>query len=201
MSQVFGKKDTVAKSWSDMWEEDEEEEREATLRARREINARGFSHESVKEEVPPVPALPLELKRPSDLNARSQRTPRRISSYSKLSENETLPWQPKTPKRSSPKLFPVDKWSELGNRRRNPTGTTEAPLTATKKSTTTQGSITKKRSGSTAQDQSWHRRQSRNKSNKSRPAYLDQDWRQHKVIDSSEDEDHEWVGGWRNFHL
>lgn len=201
MSQVFGKEDTVAKSWSDMWEEDEEEEREATLRARREMNARGFSHESRKEEAPPVPALPMELKRPSDLNARSQRTPRRISSHSKLNENEPLPWQPKTPKRSSPKLFPVDKWSELGNRRRNPTGPTEASVTATKKRTTTQGSITKKRSGSTAQDQPWHRRQSRNKSNKSRPAYLDQDWRQHKVIDSSEDEDHEWVGGWRNFHL
>ena len=47
MSQIFGNKDTVAKSWSDMWEEDEEEEeRESTLRARREVNARGFSHES-----------------------------------------------------------------------------------------------------------------------------------------------------------
>ncbi|KAK5941862.1 cAMP-dependent protein kinase catalytic subunit [Knufia obscura] len=196
MSQVFGKKDTVAKSWSDMWEEDEEEEREATLRARREINARGFSHESVKDDVPPVPALPMGLKRSSDLNARSQRTPRRVSPHVKVNENEPLLWQPKTPRRSSPK--PADKWSELGNRRRNPTGPIEAPLTATKKRTLTQGSMTKKRSGSAAQEQSWHRRQSRNKS---RPAHLDQDWRQQKVIDSSEDEDHEWVGGWRNFHL
>jgi len=171
------------------------------LRARREINARGFSHESVKDDVPPVPALPMELKRPADLNARSDRTPRRVSSYSRLDENEPVRSQLKTQKQASPKLSPVDKWSELGNRRRNPTGPTEAPLTGTKKRTLTQGSTTKKRSGSTAQDQPWNRRQSRNKSNKSRPAYLNQDWRQQKVIDSSEDEDHEWVGGWRNFHL
>jgi len=202
MSQIFGKKDTVAKSWSDMWEEDEEEEeREATLRARREINSRSFSHESVKEEAPPVPIFPMEVKRPSDLNARSQRTPRRVRSPSTLNENEPLPWQPKTPKQASPNLCPVDKWSELGNRRRNPTRPTEAPLTVPKKRTMTQSSMPKKTSVSTAQDQPWNRRQSRNKSNKSRPAYLNQDWRQQKVIDSSEDEDHEWVGGWRNFHL
>jgi len=204
MSQIFGKKDSVAKSWSDMWEEDEEEEeREAQLRARREINSRGFSHESVKEEMPPpVPVLPLEAKRPSELNIQSRpyRTPRKVSSQQKLDENIPFTSQPKTPKRTSPKQFPMDKWAELGNRRRNPIG--EAPLTVTKKrSTTISSTTTKKRSGSTAQDQPWHRRQSRNKSNKSRPAYLDQDWRQHKVVDSSEDEDHEWVGGWHNFHL
>lgn len=202
MSQVFGKKDTVAKSWSEMWEEDEEEEeREAATRARREINSRSFSHESVKEVVPPVPALPLEVKRPSAVNVQRQpyRTPRKVS-MTKLNENDPYVWQPKTPKRSSPKQFPVDKWAELGNRRRAPTGP-EVPLTVTNKRTLAQGSTTKKRSGSTAQDASWHRRHSRNKSNKSRAAYLNQDWRQHKVIDSSEDEDHEWVGGWHNFHV
>jgi len=201
MAQIFGKKDTVAKSWSDMWEEDEEEERESTLRARREINSRSFSHESARDGSSPVSALPMKVARPSDLNARSQCTPRRVGSPSRQNENESLLWQPKTPKRASPNLSTVDKWSELGNRRRNPTRPAEAALTMTKKTAMTQEAMPKKRSGSTAQEQSWHRRQSRNKSNKMRPAYLNQDWRQQKVIDSSEDEDHEWVGGWRNFHL
>lgn len=190
MSSIFGKKDSVAKSWSDMWEEDEEEEE--NLR-RQQINARSFSHESVKD-VPPVPALPMEVKNPSELNIQaSWRTPRKVASVSKLNDE---PY--KTPKRASPKHVPMDKWSELGNRRRNPTGP-ECLQSVTKKRCMTQTS-TKKRSGSNAQDQSF-RRQSRNKSNKSRPAHLNQDWRQQKVIDSSEDEDHEWVGGWHNFHL
>ncbi|KAK5098826.1 cAMP-dependent protein kinase catalytic subunit [Lithohypha guttulata] len=199
MSQVFDKKETVAKSWSDMWEEDEEEEeqeRAAALR-RREINSRGFSHESVKD-VPPMPPLPMTVKPASDLNVQaSWRTPRKVSSQSKLNENEPQTLQPKTPRRASPNQVPMDKWAALGNRRRNPTGP-EAPTSVTNKSTMTQTSI-KKRSGSTVQD-SWNRRQSRNKSNKSRPAYLNQDWRQQKVIDSSEDEDHEWVGVF-NLHL
>lgn len=191
MSSIFGKKDGVAKSWSDMWEEDEEEEE--TLR-RQEINSRGFSHESVKD-VPLVTSLPMEVKKPSDLNVQaSYCTPRKVASVPKLHDESYY----KTPRRASPNHVPMDKWSELGNRRRNPTGPAH-PQAVTKKRSMTQTS-TKNRSGSTTQDP-WHRRQSRNKSNKSRPAYLNQDWRQQKVIDSSEDEDHEWVGGWHNFHL
>lgn len=202
MSQIFGKKDTVAKSWSDMWEEDEEEEeREAELRTRREINSRGFSHESVKD-IPPVPPLPLELKKPSEVNAqpRHSKTPRKVPSQPKLDENDPCLWQPKTPRRASPKQVPIEKWADLGNRRRNPTNPEVPPTSVTKKRSLTQSSF-KKRTGSAVQECPFARRQSRNKSNKSRPAYLNQDWRQQKVVDSSEDEDHEWVGGWHNFHL
>lgn len=206
MSQIFGKKDSAAKSWSEMWEEDEEEEeREATLRARREMNSRSFSHESDKD-VPPVPALPMEHKAPSDLNVQpvSRRTPRKLSPTIKPivtgGENDPYAWQPKTPNKRSPKQVPMDKWAELGNRRRNPTGP-ELAQPVSKKRSLTQGSASQKRTGSSTQEGMWNRRQSRNKSNKSRPAYLDKDWRSQKVIDSSEDEDHEWVGGWHNFHL
>ena len=205
MASIFGKKDSVAKSWSDMWEEDEEEEeREAEYRARRELNARSFSHESVKEAEQPEPTKIVAVLHPADVNLPVQpyRTPRKVASHSKLQESL---WQPKTPKRTTP--LSIDKWSELGNRRRNPTPR-DTPLTVTKKRSTTMTSTTRKRNGSTAQQQQpqqenqpWNRRQSRNKSNKSRPAYLNQDWRSHKVIDSSEDEDHDWVGGWHNFHL
>lgn len=209
MSQIFGKKDTVAKSWSDMWEEDEEDaEREAALQARREINSRSFSRESVSG-IRTAPTILKEKQSTSNLNARPtgrqnvRKVPAPIKPSMGSNENDPFLWQPKSPKRS-PKHVPMDKWAELGNRRRNPTGSeTTLPMTPStiKKTNMTQSSMSKKRSGSTTQDQPWNRRQSRNKSNKSRPAYLDKDWRSHKVIDSSEDEDLEWVGGWHNFHL
>ena len=199
MAQIFSKKETVAKSWSDMWDEDEEEEEMLQLQTRRELNARSFSHESVKD-IPPVPVVPLELKKPSALNTQvASKTPRKVSSSSKLDENDPYSWQPKTPRRASPKQVPMDKWAALGNRRRAPTNP-EVPASANKKTLTSQ-SFSKKRNGSNTNECPFNRRSSRNKSNKSRPAYLNQDWRQQKVIDSSEDEDHEWVGGWQHFHL
>ncbi|KAL1889789.1 cAMP-dependent protein kinase catalytic subunit [Sporothrix stenoceras] len=57
MSLVFGRKDTVSKSWSDMWDEEEEEEEERLrqLEALKKLNARTWSNDSVKEE--PKPAI------------------------------------------------------------------------------------------------------------------------------------------------
>jgi serine/threonine protein kinase len=47
MSTVFGRrKDMVSKSWSDMWDEDEEEEQLKSMNAIKEINSRTWSHES-----------------------------------------------------------------------------------------------------------------------------------------------------------
>lgn len=196
LSSFLSKKDSVAKSWSDMWEEDEELEQEAAFRARREFNSRSFSNEiiteesdavSVTEETPPtlIPCYPQAPGQSSDA----------VDGH-KI--DESLPssaWLSKTPRKSS-KECPVDKWSELGNRRRQP-GVTEPPSSLPSKKIAAPG--TKKRTTSTLPETPYHRRQSRNKSSKSRPAYLDQDWRQRKVIDS--DDDHEWVGGWDNFHL
>lgn len=45
MASVFGKKETVAKSWSDMFDEDEEEE---LMERKAQNNARTFSHEEIK---------------------------------------------------------------------------------------------------------------------------------------------------------
>ena len=49
-ASIFGRSnDVVSKSWSDMWEEDEEdEERQKTVEIRQQLNSRTWSHESAK---------------------------------------------------------------------------------------------------------------------------------------------------------
>ena len=207
MSSVFGKKgeDTVAKSWSDMFEEDEEEsEREDDLKLRREHNSRSWSHESHRR-LPVPPGVLAESKSRSSSNARRSRTPKPTSSIKAsfgVNENDPFSWRARTP-RHSPKQEPVDKWAALGNKRRNPQADSETQTLAFKKRSMTTGSRKRPVSGLGYEQQPnnpWHRRDSRNKA---RPAHLNQDWRRQRVIDSSsgDESDHEWVGGWHNFHL
>lgn len=202
MSSVFGKKtDAVAKSWSDMFEEDEEEsEREAELKIRHERNSRSWSEDS-RKHLPVPPGVLTESKSRSSSNARRSRTPKPTSpikaSYG-VNENDPFGWRARTP-RHSPKQVPVDKWAALGNKRRNFQTEPEIQAWTTKKRSLTTGSRKRSTNGFGSDHHAWHRRDSRNKA---RPAYLDQDWRQHRVVDSSTDEeDHEWVGGWHNFHV
>lgn len=198
MSSIFGKKnDTVAKSWSEMFEEDEEEtEREraeADMEAKREYNSRTWSQDS-QVKLPVPPGVLTESKSRSSSNARRSRTPKplAIKPVSGTNENDPLAWRPKTPRRS-PKEVSVDKWAALGDKRRNFVAEVETKAPTTKKRSLTTGS--RKRPGQYFDN--WHRQ-------KQRPAFLNQDWRQQKVIDSSADEsEHEWVGGWDDstFHL
>ncbi len=205
MSSVFGKKtaETVAKSWSDMFEEDEEEsEREDTVKFRRQHNARSWSQDSQKR-LPVPPGVLAESKSRSSSNARRSRTPRPTSPVKAsfgLNENDPFLWRARTP-RQSPKQVPADKWAALGSKRRNMQAQADTQTLACKKRAMTTGSRKRPISGAGYElhQNPWQRRDSRNKT---RPAYLDQDWRQGRVIDSSGDEDDlEWVGGWHNFHL
>jgi len=100
-----------------------------------------------------------------------------------------------------------DKWAALGNKRRNFQTAKEGQPTTTKKPSMTMGWRKEASLGSSGFDYSaWHRRDSRGGA---RPAWLDQDWRreQHPLpahkssIDSSTDEEDQWVGGWHAFHL
>jgi serine/threonine protein kinase len=198
MSSIFGKKDTVAKSWSEMIEEDEEEreQSQAQLEARREINSRTWSQDSRKL---PVPAGVLtESKSRSSSNARRSRTPKPLSptKYSIVqNENDPVGWRARVQR--SPPQVPADKWAALGEKRRNYHGETDTQAPSTKKRSLTTGS--RKRPANSSDN--WHRRDSRH-AKQHRPAFLDQDWRQSKVVDSSTDEDDfEWVGGWKTFHL
>lgn len=204
MSSVFGKKnETVAKSWSDMFEEDEEEsEREADLKLRREQNSRSWSEDSHKR-LPVPPGVLTESKSRSSSNARRSRTPRPTSpTKASFGSNENDPFDGRaTTPRHSPTSAAVDKWAVLGNKRRNfqvDTDNQSRGWSAKKRSFTT-GSRKRSTNAAAFEQPAWHRRDSRIQA---RPAYLNQDWRQVKSIDSSTDEeDHEWVGGWHNFHL
>lgn len=204
MSSVFGKnKDTVAKSWSDMFEEDEEEsERELEFERRREKNHRSFSHESHREVLVPAGVL-TESKSRSSSNVRRSRTPRpALPSKPDVlgtDENDPFGWHVRTP-RHSPRQVPVDKWAALGHKRRNLPTDPEHQTAPYKKRSFTTGTRKKSMNAMGAEQPAWQRRDSRTRGRQ--PAYLNQSWRQHKVIDSSTDEeDHEWVGGWHNFHL
>lgn len=194
MSSVFGKKaDAVAQSWSDMFEEDEESEREdAAIRTRREQNARTWSQDSHKQ-LPVPPGVLVESKSRSSSNARRSQTPKPLSPIKPNETNENIDpsaWR----SRRSPRQVPADKWSALGEKRRKVPAESEAHSNLTKKRSMTTGS--RKRPVTTID--TWRRRDSR--ANKQRPAFLHQDWRKARVVDSDED-DHEWVGGWHNFHL
>lgn len=198
MSMIFGKqKDVVAKSWSEMFEEDaEESEREEERLKRHDRNSRTWSHDS-RSKAGMRPGVLTETKSRSSVNARRSRTPKPPSpSKAKFSpdENEPVNYQSR-PKRSPTKVVTADKWAALGNKRRNYQADAPRPLVATKRRSMTMGS----RPGRKPDQRPFYRRDSRDKT---RP-YLDQDWRQHKpVFDSSTDEeDQEWVGGWQHFHL
>lgn len=198
MASVFGKKDTVAKSWSDMFEEDEEqfEREQVELQARHEHNSRTWSQDSHKLPVPP--GVLTESKSRSSSNARRSRTPKPLSptKYSSVqNENDPTSWRARAQR--SPRQVPADKWAALGEKRRNYRSEAETRPLVTKKRSLTTGS--RKRPANHFDN--WHRRDSRH-TKQHRPAFLDQDWRQQKVVDSSADEDdNEWVGGWKTFHL
>jgi len=142
MSSVFGKnKDTVSKSWSDLWDEDIEEEEveaEKLLKARQLQNARSWSHESTHDDDTIRQGGPLQPKNSSSVNTQSTKpdlghimandidsdlvadgfffhdAPR------KAVEIQKQRYSPPS-KRSN-----VDKWSALGERRRAYTGSSES---------------------------------------------------------------------------
>ncbi|TQV92343.1 hypothetical protein V2A60_007032 [Cordyceps javanica] len=113
MSSVFGRRDPVSKSWSDMWDEDEEEvieQQRGTLKA---LNSRTWSHESVrdaeKENCEPVhEAAQINGDVDGDL----------VDGFFfhepiLPKPTETVPRYSPPPKRSN-----FDKWAALGERRR-----------------------------------------------------------------------------------
>lgn len=131
LASIFGKKgnSAVSKSWTDLWDEDEEEfvEHEEALKRRREYNSRTWSQES-KDSGPTLGRTGLsEIKNASTINSRTQ-TPRQDSAIVAeehpsvetdgfIFEDATV--APATPRYSPPsKRTIMDKWSALGNRRR-----------------------------------------------------------------------------------
>ena len=125
MSTVFGKKDNmVSKSWSDLWDEEEEEELED---ARRRFNERNLSTESIDEDLTIGRTGLSEIKNTAVTNARipsplhddlgvfgPASSSEDVNSFEKVTESSY-----KYPLYSPPaKRSMFDKWAALGNRRR-----------------------------------------------------------------------------------
>jgi serine/threonine protein kinase len=143
IASIFGKKnDVVSKSWSDLWDEDveeEEEEAENQLKARQMQNARTWSHESKAEEDTTLRGGSLELQSSSfvditKLNAEAgQVTATDIDGdlvadgfFFHDTPQQTVVSQDSPRYSPPPKRTTFDKWAALGDRRRAYTGTSES---------------------------------------------------------------------------
>jgi len=203
MSMIFGKKkDTVAKSWSDLWDEEESEQEELASKERAKNN-RSWSQES-HAGLPVRPGILTESKSHSSMNSRRSRdhTPRPSKQSAVANENEPLGFQ-----RHFQKHLPgkgMDKWADLGNKRRSYLPSSKVRSSTPPKKpvmTTTWRRETKRGSASSGSDHesSWHRKDSRGGA---RPVWLESDWRHKRSSELNRDEEgEEWVGGWNNFHL
>ena len=206
MTSIFGKKrDTVAKSWSDLWDEEESEQEEAMAKEMGTPTHRSWSQES-KLDLTVRPGILTEAKSQSSSNVRRSLDPRPLTQTKRrASPNENEPFTARGPNPRSAPDKGLDKWEALGNKRRNyqPAKEDQAPGKTKKRSMT---SVWRKdpNHGSSGYDySSWYRRDSRSGG---RPCWLDHDWRQHPLpqhkrsMDGFADED-EWVGGWQHFHV
>jgi len=132
MSSIFGKKnDMVSKSWSDLWDEDEEEDLVVDpIQARQVANSRTWSHES-KTDDDTITRGPLEPKSSSNVNiaksAPSADIDGDIVADGFFFHEAPRKSVPTTPARYSPppKRTTFDKWAALGERRRANTSESE----------------------------------------------------------------------------
>jgi len=147
MSLVFGRKDAVSKSWSDMWDEDieeEEEERTKQLQSLKELNSRTWSQDSkeaVADENTPRQGLSPETKTAAiDIQVPSIEQAILSNDVEDSfaadgfffeeahTDNQEPEQQHGVPRYSPPsKRSPLDKWAALGERRRAHTETKVIP--------------------------------------------------------------------------
>lgn len=217
---AFGKGESVSKSWTDLWDEDEEDllERAETVHRRRAYNSRSWSRES-KDDDPTLGRVGLsELKDSLAVNSRtpSPKHSQQASSMDGVNENENDGFlfedvaAPKTSPRYSPpsKRTIMDKWAALGNRRRAYQGT-DSSLHSNRKRTNVgnwrDGLGLKVFSG----NMSWGTGKVRDRDrDRAKDENRIREWRRdthihhhspkHRVDEHS---DFEWVGGWHDLHL
>ncbi len=128
LSSIFGKKDnSVSKSWTDIWDEDEEDdfvEEETALEKRREHNGRTWSQESINQD------RTLRESKGVDTNARAPNpeVPKSRSSADTVGDSGIFMFEDPAHRHPPPakhttdstlsKRNIMDKWAALGNRRR-----------------------------------------------------------------------------------
>ncbi|KAH8430439.1 putative serine/threonine protein kinase [Aspergillus melleus] len=222
LSMVFGrnKQDQISKSWSDLWDEEEESEGEdVALQARREQNSRSWSHESNTPELSgPLHSLG-DARTSSILNVRAQHLGEPIHDSDEFDEKPMLgkpgvtplATPPQSPD-SSPKKGSLDKWAALGDKRRN----YKSPsVPFGQKSFQTNMARRKDWGlGSSGFDYgSWAKKDAQPIQGRRRRPFLEKGWRRDAMespksnvksfnsYDGSVDEDLDLVGGWHDLHL
>jgi len=212
MASVFGKKrDAISKSWSDLWDEEEEEHAIAEV----ENNYTPFGslkNDKISESGSGVstPRGGLsEMKNPAIVNNSRSRSPKHkrdtaehVSQQTGFIFEEHAP----APKYSPPsKRTIMDKWAALGDRRRGQQQTPQKSVKSPKQSQATPTSGRKRsRTGSWRRPINWGPSQHENVGlfEKKDIWNLSKDWRQHPNHSHEDDiGDLEWVGGWHDLHL
>ena len=203
LSLIFGDKSkTESKSWSDLWDEEEEAgtDQEDALQSRREHNSRSWSQES-KDDDPTIRRVGLaELKNSSFINTRTRSPDHNVvdadpAAFDGVVQGGGFFYEgrapPTTPRYSPPsKRTIMDKWAALGNRRRasqsnNTTGTTKRLA---------MGSWRKEVGLESGYEGSfWDR--------KNHVQGTVKDWRRDVQRPPQQQADEEWVGGWHDLHL
>jgi serine/threonine protein kinase len=221
LSMVFGKhkEDQISKSWSDLWDEEEESENEdLALQQRREQNARSWSQESRGADQPESPHGLRDPKSSSLVNARSNKHVSQVESGEVSPKSLGMEWaspsstrSPRPIRHSPPKKSSLDKWAALGDKRRN-----YKPKEIFGKKNTIQTSWRKDwglRSSGFDYGAAVKKDTSPTYDRRRRP-FLERDWRRDAVevvkplhtkpasgYDGSVDEDLDLVGGWHDLHL
>lgn len=193
MSTVFGRhEDSVSKSWSDMWEEDEEEERERERQARKAMNARSWSQESVKHA---SPTHDKENSAPISTGIKGNVDDDLVADgffFQDIPEIKPGNLTP-IPRYSPPsKRTTIDKWAALGERRRGQPSLgneNKSPLFKPRRQVGFGKSYQEPGVTDYSHSKAWGKERPKDLAwNKSR----DWNWRQHKRVEG----DVEWVGGW-----
>ncbi|KAF2002525.1 kinase-like protein [Amniculicola lignicola CBS 123094] len=214
MASVFGKKrDMISKSWSDLW--DEEEEAHAVVDVVVKEKKQWNQSESGSGVSTPRGGL-TELKNPAIVNNSRSRSPKNRRVEEHVSEQTGFVFEEHTSSANRysppPKRNPADKWAALGERRRQP----QTPQKSSKPSKQVQPTPAsapaprkRSRTSSWRRPIQWGPSQPENnivkelvKEQKEKGSWFSKDWRHHPTTSKEDDiGDLEWVGGWNDLHL
>jgi len=214
MASVFGKKrDIISKSWSDLWDEEEE------AHAIAEIENNYMPLSAVKQDKQwdqvesgsgiSTPRGGLsELKNPAIVNNSRSRSPKARHAEDHVSENTGFIFEEDlhttAPTKYSPpsKRTIMDKWAALGDRRRGREQSPQKLVKSTKQSQsqpTPDSALKRSRTGSWRRPINWGPSQNDTGVWERKDNWiLSKDWRQHSQEDVG---DLEWVGGHFDLHL
>lgn len=220
VSMLGKKRDTISKSWSDLVDEEEEEEAQAIA----EIENKGIPFPNLKRvngvesgSGVSTPRGLSEMKNPAMVNNSRSRSPKNRRATEHVSQQtgfifEDLNCTSTAHKYSPPsKRSILDKWAALGDKRRASQSQQQTPqksVKPTKQVHATPTSATPNSARKRSRTSTWRRPINWAPSPQENSVYkgkdhwnLSKDWRQHQSSENDDIGDMEWVGGWNDLHL